>query len=399
MHRGSISRAENVFDNVRSHLTPSNKKYTFYYVALAAAVLFTALNATSQVLSLDTTFGLAGTVEFPVPSRIIRIEPGAAGKMLVISEQDNYYRNKKITRLNMDGSPDDSFGQNGEISLGNTLYNFQTLESMAGLPNGKLLIAGFTAYGSGTCSDPLEIFQKIIRLNENGTVDSTFDQDGRLDWYTMHIVGFSQMNRLENGNYLIARFCFDQIPFCELYEFDASGALLTEKKELKIPATWNIRQVRSVGKTTDNRYLALLTNYSSTYVARFTGDGRPDVSFGNGGIIPVSEANRVDAVHLFNSQKAVISVHTADFKNRFLTAIDLQNGTIDPAFGVNGTLTFAFHSDPQTGNYGQLIQRHEDASWTAALWTDSIFEIIRLNADLTPDYAFAPGGHGWRRLG
>jgi uncharacterized delta-60 repeat protein len=72
----------------------------------------------------------------------------------------------KIARLNADGSLDESFNANSTTILGSSQN--ATILSMQVLPDGKLLLAGY--FGNG---QPLEYKKSVVRLNADGTFDST----------------------------------------------------------------------------------------------------------------------------------------------------------------------------------------------------------------------------------
>lgn len=75
-----------------------------------------------------------------------------------------------VLRLNANGSRDTTFSGDGRQTI-----NFGGSESPEGIavqPNGKIVVGGFKR-------DPTSVFA-LVRLNSNGSLDTTFSGDGRL---------------------------------------------------------------------------------------------------------------------------------------------------------------------------------------------------------------------------
>lgn len=131
--------------------------------------------------SLDTSFdsdGLA-TVPFTKTSSIsdasaysVVIQPD--GKIVVAGES---WGNLALARLNLNGSIDTTFHGTGRATV-----PFDTLEILDGRvqvaiqPDGKIVAAG-TAQSGQTMS--IAVSQAVARLNADGSLDTTFDADGR----------------------------------------------------------------------------------------------------------------------------------------------------------------------------------------------------------------------------
>src|SRR5205085_563557 len=77
----------------------------------------------------------------------------------------------KIMRLNADGTRDTSFNAGG---VGANAVNFIGVEAVAVQSDGKIVVGGgFTSYNlDATASD------KIMRLNADGSLDTTFNAGG-----------------------------------------------------------------------------------------------------------------------------------------------------------------------------------------------------------------------------
>jgi uncharacterized delta-60 repeat protein len=115
--------------------------------------------------SIDGTFSLTGT-EFDNAVNEIKLQ--ADGKILAIGPFTSYdgATANRIIRLNSDGSID------GTFNTGTGFYNDGSFITVSGIEvqsDGKILVGGnWTSYNGTTAN-------RIIRLNSDGSIDSTFD--------------------------------------------------------------------------------------------------------------------------------------------------------------------------------------------------------------------------------
>lgn len=110
--------------------------------------------------TLDTSFTIGSGFSGDVAA--FAIQPD--GKILVGGSflQYNGQDRKLIARLNTDGSLDTSFAGSG-------YWYYETVSSIVVQPDGKILVAGnFTRFNN-------EPYNKIIRLNADGSIDTTFN--------------------------------------------------------------------------------------------------------------------------------------------------------------------------------------------------------------------------------
>ncbi len=140
--------------------------------------------------SLDPSFSGDGTAILTT-GLIDRNGPGGIalqpdGKVLVTGTRFNGYSSGEfiLIRLNIDGTLDTSFSGDGIANtpmLGNTEGRSIVVQA-----NGKILVAGVTNYPDDFA---------IVRYNEDGTLDTTFAEDGIL---------ISSFSNLDNGAYAMA---------------------------------------------------------------------------------------------------------------------------------------------------------------------------------------------------
>ncbi|CAM3392769.1 T9SS type A sorting domain-containing protein [Flavobacterium longum] len=127
----------------------------------------------------DTTFGVAGisSVDFGLQNDYpydVAVQPD--GKIVVIGVIDGPSSTNDqavgATRLNADGTLDTTFNGNGQL-----VFDFADAinhpNAVALQDDGKILIAGYT--GASSAANDFA----IVRLNPDGSFDTTFDTDGK----------------------------------------------------------------------------------------------------------------------------------------------------------------------------------------------------------------------------
>nr|WP_315032702.1 T9SS type A sorting domain-containing protein [uncultured Chryseobacterium sp.] len=158
------------------------------FIVGGAAVTNSSYQETNQLFltrynangTLDTGFGSNGLLLYSTDAREARdIAFTAAGKILVLGQKP-YASNSSIgptsifylMQFNPDGTLDSSFNNGNSLSFGYSYYASIKLD-----PQNKIYVSG-SAYNYNS----LYNFKRIIRLNENGSFDSTFGTNGIYDF-------------------------------------------------------------------------------------------------------------------------------------------------------------------------------------------------------------------------
>ncbi len=141
---------------------------TFKRFALFAITVALSISAASQYVvadsgDLDTTFGTVGQLYDSTLSEVRGTAVQSDGKIIAAGFKDS---KAAVARYNSDGSVDTSFGTEGVV-LAAPAYSF--FFSVAVQPDGKIVAAGRSASNAF-----------VVRLNTNGTFDTTFSGDGKL---------------------------------------------------------------------------------------------------------------------------------------------------------------------------------------------------------------------------
>lgn len=135
--------------------------------------------------SIDSTFGTNGIASFPMPGTheegfAVFVQPD--DKILMAGYSESNYTNFAVCRFNADGSIDTSFADNGIKVMPYLGLNARI--SCIGIQgdSSKIILAGRN-YELGT------YLPIVVRLNENGSIDSTFATNGvftsatQLNWF------------------------------------------------------------------------------------------------------------------------------------------------------------------------------------------------------------------------
>lgn len=150
--------------------------------------------------NLDSTFGTNGYVKqyingYPAASDIFIQQDS---KILVVAPSESGLGVKVIRYLN-NGSQDNSFGTNGVASFTNTSGTYGNKVIVQN--DNKILISGTLQINS-----PLSLKYSIMRLNENGSIDTSFATNGIYNTVVGAGVGgsCSDMKLLSNGKIILA---------------------------------------------------------------------------------------------------------------------------------------------------------------------------------------------------
>jgi uncharacterized delta-60 repeat protein len=153
-----------------------------YLPALMLCLTGISLTVSAAPSDLDPTFGIGGKVisnpngSGSIPGKGMALQ--SDGKIVLVGGWDDSAPSFVVARYNVDGSLDTTFNSTGwvSVSFGGSL---QIATSVAIQPDGKIVVAGFANVPNQDAA--------IARLNQNGSLDTTFDGDGKV---TVNFVDF-----------------------------------------------------------------------------------------------------------------------------------------------------------------------------------------------------------------
>lgn len=297
---------------------------------------------------LDTSFGDGGhqTVAFQgLKSRsdfANDVVIQSNGQIIVAGSSDQQFA---LVRYNTDGSVDTAFGSNGRVrtNFGNGTLNAVTLQS-----DGKIIAVGQAGL-------LVELQFDVVRYNTDGSLDTSFDTDGRASVGTFNItatsvvvqpdgkivVGGFALNELDPGDhgryYEVVRLNPDGSPDTSFgTTFSAIGAAVAP-----VTASIDFAYPPQVLLQADGKIV--LAGETSTagstqfFVMRFNGDGSVDTTFDGDGESSMAIANLVagPAQAALQPDGKIVMVGT--------TAAN----TVVARFNTNGSPDLTFDGDGQ----------------------------------------------------
>lgn len=161
-------------------------KNIFTTVAVIAA-LYTNINA--QTINLDNSFGSGGIVSLSLLGEAddLQVSFSSDNKIFAYGKDiasSGFINPNKIYKLNLDGSLNTSFGNNGVVTLPNYVSDFRIIPQ----GNDKILVT-FQRTTNNSSSET-----SILRYDLNGILDSTFGNNGEFKTPYNGINGFRYNN-------------------------------------------------------------------------------------------------------------------------------------------------------------------------------------------------------------
>lgn len=336
--------------------------------------------------SLDSTFGSGGKVmtSFATGNDYGRnLEIQNDGKILVIGSNNNRYA---VARYNTDGSLDTSFDSDGKLYLTTNLSLFisssQTIydrPNIKVLPSGKILLSGTSNYNFS-----------LIRLNQNGSFDTTFGTNGLL-YYSVNVRNRSSYLFLNNENKIITggsshNNTGGNVSKINQLQFSENG-LLENSSNFNIQL--GISRVSNAIEQADGKIIVLCENRTSSDDAifiRYLSNGSIDTSFGNNGISTIGQGLLPDKMIQLNNGKLAVY-----FYNSPLLKMYNPDGTVDNTYGTNGSINIG--QLITTASFIKSVKSAPDGSVFIACSTNSVnFGVIKVLSNGIIDSSFGNNG-------
>ncbi len=302
-------------------------------VVVADTVVFDGMNADFTVTrynangSLDTTFGGTGKVvtDLGDAGNIRSVAVQSDGKIVVVG-----YRTAgsqpvfALVRYSTDGSLDASFGGTGIVTT--AIDSYSAAESIAIQADGRIVVAGWHQNSTHDHSG-----FAIVRYNSNGSLDTSFDGDGKLttDFGNANDVAYNLV--IQTDGKIVAS-------GDRLVRYNANGSLDTS-----FGGTGIIRlegTATNLALENDGKIVIAGMTYGPALL-RYNTDGSVDASFDGRGI---NDAPIPSSIAIQSDGKIVIASGT---NGDFLLYRIKMDGSLDFSFGTHGAVTtdFGFTSD------------------------------------------------------
>ncbi|MDQ3323154.1 MAG: delta-60 repeat domain-containing protein, partial [Acidobacteriota bacterium] len=353
------SRSEQINDIA---VQPDGKIIAVGVISINSALqtVFVRYNANG---SIDSLFGTSGKVIIEsVFVAKLALQPN--GKIVIVgSDGRSPNFNSYVARLNSDGSFDTTFNGTGTVTLDLRGTN-DSLSSVKILPDGKILTGG----SSARPAPDLRSDFAIIRFNADGSLDTTFDGDGKV--FTMipptgESAGIADLAVQPDGKILAAGSVSvvdtpgdDPDRIFAVVRYNANGSLDTTfdgdgvANPRFLPASGNGITSTSVPTNifAQNDGKILVVGNASTCCApfptskaalvRFNADGSFDTTFASGGKALISfpaDFFSVGKASIQTDNKIVIAGSTGNIKQRFVAVARLtSDGALDLTFSGDG---------------------------------------------------------------
>jgi uncharacterized delta-60 repeat protein len=346
--------------------------------------------------SLDTNFGDGGYVTTDFGRDDLGFGPGIAiqtdGKMVVVggsTSPGTYYGVWAIARYNTDGSLDTTFDGDGKATadLGRS---HDWAHDVVIQSDGKIVVAGER-------DDMIPPDFAAARYNSDGSLDTSFDGDGIA--ITAFGPGYDEVEALilqGDGKIVVTGFVevtYDQKDFA-LIRYNSDGSLdTTFDGDGKVTTDLGTKYdySRAAALQTDGKIVLAGCTYTgnSTYdiaMVRYNSNGSLDTTFGSNGKVVTdlgSASESAWGVALQTDGKIVLAGYSG---GDFAVLRYKTDGSLDTTFGSGGYVLTDFGSGD---NYGRAVAIRTNGrivvAGSAYNGTDYDFAIACYNTDGSPD--------------
>ncbi len=385
--------------------TRKNKLECLLRILLSVVFVFSLTAVAQTGGNLDLTFNGIGYVSRSVGTsgpvaNTATVQPD--GKIIAvgttfISTMGGNGNEGTIARFNSNGTPDTSFGTDGLVFVtpgGNEVFRAVALQ-----PDGKIVAVGQCQIGT--------IQFLIVRLNPDGTFDSTFDNDGILTTNLIPgsfeegvdfaiqpdgkivVLGSSRTNN--NQDFVVGR-------------FNPNGSLDTTFSD-DGSAVFNISNSTANGFDDKPNSVSLQLDgkivvggngntANNPIIFRLNPNGTLDTSFGGNGIIFGAAGMGSASVKVQWDEKIVVGGNTIFPFDFFVTRYN-SNGTPDVSFDGDGTVTTNLPPSGASDDFAREMILQSDGKIIVAGYTSNTnanFAIVRYNADGSLDSSWGNAG-------
>ena len=317
------------------------------------------------------------------------------GKILVAGTSSNDFA---LVRYLSDGTFDTSFGVDGKVIT--NISSGDDGNCVVVQDDGKIVLAGNVVAGNNNFA--------LVRYNADGTLDSTFSNDG---WVSTDLGGiyeeaFSIANVTVNGQSMLL-----VAGYSGGYNFDRSSALLRYTTNGELDTSFGVggsvlmktgsgSDASSMEVLSDGRILVAgqtidkSSNYDIT-LSRYTADGVLDTNFGTGAGFIIKDLGGYDQAndivvqddgHIFVTGYSITDI------TRLTVLRYTADGVLDHTFGANGQVSLD-SPDPSTGRSVTVLADGKIlVAGSIGSAESSDFGLFRFLADGWLDTAFGVNG-------
>jgi uncharacterized delta-60 repeat protein len=267
-------------------------------------------------------------------------------------------------------------------------------------PDGRIVVAGFSSNGSNNDF-------ALVRYNVDGSLDTSFDGDGRVttDFSPYDDWGCSVALR-SDGKIVVAGYAGGEFAVAR---YNPNGSLDTSfgvgGKVTTVVGSASSEGC-SVALQSDGKIVVVGECWNGSNrdfaVVRYNTNGSLDTAFGTGGMVTTAIGVSNDyaySVALQADGKIVVAGHSYNGANDDFALVRYNaDGSLDASFGVGGKVTTAFGS---AGDFGYSVALQSDGKIVVAGRGGSSFDfaLARYNANGSLDTSFDGDGKVTTNLG
>ena len=382
-------------------------------LAILAILIGSVTKTIAAPGDLDPTFGNGGKVISSIVGS--NYDAGFAmayqadGKIVVAgrSSPNSTRPSFSVIRYNSNGTLDTTFGTGGWVTT--QVGNFSSVaESVAIQPDGKIVVAGVatTRQTDGLLDEDFA----VVRYNSDGSLDTSFDGDGKAitqlgeahDFAASVIIqsdgkivaaGYSLDGGLTNGNFAIVRYNTDGTLDTT---FDGDGKVFTDIGGA--PSDF----AHSVAIQPDGKIVVGGESNFLLAVVRYNSDGSLDATFGNGGIVTTSvpgyDGSRSLAKISIQPDGKIVGAGTGIppgnlLSGDFIVVRYNPNGSLDSSFDNDGIVTTAISGGFDNANSMAIQSNGKIVVVGRSRGKNTYdFSAVRYNSNGSLDSGFGNGG-------
>jgi uncharacterized delta-60 repeat protein len=382
---------------------------------IAAGSVVTTLNSDFGVVrynsngSLDTTFDTDGKVTTDIGnanSQDTAVAVQADGKTVIAG----YYQNPStsfdfaVIRYNVDGSLDTTFDGDGKVTTALSV-NPDVANAVAIQADGKIIVAGYAPGGSGSPDFAL------VRYNADGSPDTSFDGDGMVITDVGFTFGNDMINAVtvQSDGKIVAAGSASTGTFWDLavVRYNADGSLDTtfdgDGRAIVNIGTQNdiayAVAIQADGKIVAAGVASGAASGGDFGIVRLNSDGSPDTSFDTDGKVTtaIGPTTNYDEARglIIQADGKIIAAGRAD--NGFVAGVDFAlvrynaDGSPDTTFDTDGVVTTAVGTS-NTADIAYAIVQQADGKIVAGGRTGTDMAFGRYNDDGSLDTTFSEDG-------
>lgn len=295
-----------------------------------------------------------------------------AGYTTILGVRTNF----AVVRYNSNGSLDNTFGTGGKAS--DSAGHENSAYAMAIQSDGKIVLAGTSSSYSSSVGDYYRFV--LLRYNTNGTLDNTFDGDGRVLCDSGTIRDAFALAIQTDGKIIIAGTIDSNFA---LYRYNSNGSLdntfgISGKVVTDIAST-SLDIIYSLALQSDGKIIAAGTTTNSSTnsdiaLIRYNTNGSLDNTFGTAGkvITNIVAFDEGTSVAVLSNGKIIVAGASDD---QFAVLRYNSNGTLDNTFDTDGKVSTTIGSSAA----GTSLAIQSDDKIVVAGVSDDDFAVARYN--------------------